>query len=62
MSIRGLSAAIDGDVFEPPDVRLRVTEHAAHKLHVTADLRRLVGRQTGLQDRPVGGALCRVLK
>ena len=53
VSVWPLSAAVDGDVFEPLDVRLRVAEHSAHKRHVATDDGGLVGRQTGLQDRPV---------
>lgn len=52
--VRPLPAAVDGDVFEPLDVGLRVTEHSAHEGHVAADHRRLIGRQARLQDGPVG--------
>lgn len=57
VSVRSLSAAVDRDVFEPLDVRLRVAEHSTHKRHVAANDRRLVSRQTGLQDGPVRRAL-----
>ena len=59
MSVRPLPAAVDHDVFEPLDVRLRVAEHPAHELHVGPNHHRLVGGQPGLQDRPVGGTLWR---
>lgn len=52
--VRPLPAAVHCDVFEPLDVWLRVTEHSAHKGHVAADHRRLIGRQARLQDGSVG--------
>lgn len=51
-------AAVDLDVLQPLDVRLRVAEHLALKLHVAAHHHGPVGWQAGLQDGPVGGALC----
>lgn len=53
------AAAVDLDVFQPLDVRLRVAEDLALKRHVAAHHRRAVGGQAGLQDGPVGGALWR---
>lgn len=50
-------AAVDRDVFEPLDVRLRVAEHAANKRHIAANDCGLVGGQTELQERPVRRAL-----
>lgn len=41
--VRSLSAAVDDDVFEPLDVRLRVAEHAAHEHNVAAHDGGLVG-------------------
>lgn len=51
-------APVDLDVLQPLDVRLRVTEHFTLELHVAAHHYGAVSRQAGLQDRPVGGALC----
>lgn len=53
MSVRSLSAAVDRDVFEPLDVRLRVAEHSTHERHVAADDCGLVSWQPGLQDGSV---------
>lgn len=58
VSIWSFSAAVDSDVFEPLDVRLWVTEHSAHKLHITADNCSLISWQTGLQDRSVRRTFC----
>lgn len=57
-SVWPLSAAVHSDVFEPLDVRLRVTEHSTHELHITTNDCSLVGRQTGLQDGSVRRTLC----
>lgn len=56
--VRTNSAPVDLDVFQPLDVRLRIAEHLALKLHVAAHHCGAVSRQAGLQDWPVGGALC----
>lgn len=55
-------AAVDRDVFEPLDVRLRVAEHAAHKRHIAANDCGLVGGETKLQERPVRRALWKTKK
>lgn len=39
-------------------MRLGVAVHLTVELHVAAHLHCLIGREAGLQDRPVGGALC----
>jgi len=57
--VRRMAAAVHHNVLQPLDVRLRVAEHAAHEVHVASDHSRLIGRQPGLQERPVGGPLCR---
>lgn len=53
-----VAAAVDLDVLQPLDVRLRVAEHFALELHVAAHHRGTVSREAGLKDRPVGGAFC----
>lgn len=40
-------------------MRLGVAVHLAVKLHFAAHRHCLIGREAGLQDGPVGGALCR---
>lgn len=53
-----MAAAVDLDVLQPLNVRLRVAEHFALKLHVAAHHRGAVSWEAGLKDRPVGGAFC----
>lgn len=51
------STPVHLNVLQPLDVRLRVAEHFAHKLHVAANHRRAVSRQPRIQDGPVRRAL-----
>lgn len=55
-AVRTLAAAVDLDVLQPLDVRLRVAEHFALKLHVAAHHCGAVCWEAGLKDRPVWGA------
>lgn len=61
-TIRANSAPVELDVLQPLDVRLRVAEHFALKLHVAAHHCGAVSGQAGLQDGPVGRALCNTKK
>lgn len=58
-AVRPQTAAVDLDVLQPLDVRLRVAEDLALKSHIAAHHRRAVGGQAGLEDGSVGGALWR---
>lgn len=59
-AVRAVAAAVDLDVLQPLDVRLRVAEHFALELHVAAHHCGAVGGEAGLEDRPVWGAFCRM--
>lgn len=62
MPVWSLSAAVDGDVFEPLDVRLRVAEYSTHEGHIAANHCGLVGRETRLQDGSVRGTFWNIFK
>lgn len=49
-------------MFQPLNVRLRVTEHLALELHVAAHHCSAISWQAGLQDWPVRRALCNTTK
>lgn len=51
------AAAVHLKVFHPLDVGRPVTGHDTLESHIAARDRRLVSRQTGLQNGPVGGAI-----
>lgn len=59
-AVRTVAAAVDLDVLQPLDVRLRVAEHFALELHVAAHHCGAVCWEAGLKDRPVRGAFCRM--
>lgn len=56
-AVGAVAAAVHLDVFQPLDVRLGVAVNFTVELHVAAERHRLIGRQAGLEDGPVGGAL-----
>lgn len=58
-AVRAHLAAIHFHVLQPLDVWLGIAVHLAVELHIAAQNGCLVGRQSGLQDGPVWGALCK---
>lgn len=56
-AVGAVAAAVPLQVLEPLQVWLGVAVDFTVQLHVAAQPRRGVGRKSGLQDGPVGGAL-----
>lgn len=58
MSIGAVTTAVLSHVFQPLDVRLGVTVDLADKAGILPNMYSGIGRETSLENRPVGGPLC----
>lgn len=58
MSVGAVATAVVGDVLQPLDVGLGVAVDLADEAGVFPDVHGGVGRETSLENGPVGGPLC----